>query len=254
MTISIKDFVETYIGKAVDEWGNNRGYHQCFPESATKWCHQCGSLVKYFCKTVYNTPNNTLGDAGSGYDVNNAFFRDYERISNTEIPKRWDIVVFRRDSSNWNYGHIGIVLYADNDLLYFLEQNAGNGDGYWKWGNAIRISVRQKWDRVIWYRRFPGIQKIIKKHEFDDLLYNGAPYIWEATNFLRRSDVAEKIKKYFGKVSWNQERPNDATTRAELAIMISRVSGKNINNIYNWSRPNENVTAIEFTIMMQRWL
>nr|DAP93282.1 MAG TPA: Bifunctional glutathionylspermidine synthetase/amidase [Caudoviricetes sp.] len=46
------------------------------------------------------------------------------------IPKAGDIVIFERHEKNWNYGHIGIIVSADNQGYKILEQNAGHGLGY----------------------------------------------------------------------------------------------------------------------------
>ena len=100
---TIRNFMETYIGRAVDEDGIFRGQYPCFPNSATKGCHQCVSLIKFFCKTVYGTRNNAFGDAANGANASCKFLAEYHIIPKTSIAKRGDIVVFQRDSSNWNY-------------------------------------------------------------------------------------------------------------------------------------------------------
>lgn len=250
--MTIKHFVESYVGSAVDENGNFRGTYQCFPHSATKGCHQCVSLVKYFCKYIYGTPNATFGDAANGATTNCAFLNGYQILASTTVPKRGDIVVFKRASTNWNYGHIGIVLAADENSLYFLEQNAGSGDGYGTGNNSIRIS-KTGYSQVLAFRRHNSVTNIVLQDEFDRLVFEGAPYIWEATNNLKRIDVAGHIVKHFGASNfWNGSRPNAAITRRELAIMISQASGKNTSVLYNGSRPHDQATGVEFTIMMHR--
>ncbi len=249
---TIKNFVETYIGRAVDENGNFRGNFQCFPNGQTRGCHQCVSIIKCFCKKIYGTPNNAFGDAANGASPNCKFLQWYEIISANQRPKRWDLIIFERNASNFHCWHIGIVLSANEKEIYYLEQNAGNGDGYGLGNNAIRIT--KKWySGILAFRRFSGIANIIQKDEFDKLVFQGAPYIWEATNFLKRQDVAAHITKHFNRSDfWNGERPNDGVTRFELATMISRASGKNISYIYNGSNPHANATSTEFTIMMSR--
>lgn len=249
---TIKNFVETYIGRAVDESGNFQGNYPCFRDGRTKGCHQCVSIIKFFCKKLYGTPNAWFGDAANGANADCNFLKWYEIIPANQVPKRWDLVIFERNASNFHYGHIGIVLYANRSEIYYLEQNAGNGDGYGLWNNAIRIT--KKWySGILAFRRFSGIWNIVQKDEFDKLVFNGAPYIWEATNSLKRKDVAIHIEKNFNKTDfWKKERPDDSITRFELATMISRASKKDISQIYNGSNPNINATATEFTIMMSR--
>lgn len=281
---TIRKFIVNYKWKKVDESWKDRWDFKCFPDSLTKWCHQCGALVKFFCSTVYWTKIGAFGGWVANWYKNNTTFpsssysyieatKVVNNIKKTIIPKRWDIIFFEKDPSNYNYWHIWIVLSATARNIYILEQNAWNWDWFWNWNNAIRISTKS-YSNILGYHRYKNIWSKVKEDLFDEIVHEKWIYIWEADNNLKRWDVVKLIFYFLSKYNdnknwknykslWITTRLNDNTTRQEMAYIILTYLNKILNKnlkiqdiqklwIWNWQRPNDRLNGYDFTFMVNK--
>jgi hypothetical protein len=118
--MTIKDFVDKYIGKNVD-----------FDK---QYGAQCVDLFRQYCQDVWNVPH--LGGVEGAKDI----FIDYdkmpgevkytERIEYTGgvYPQEGDAVIFDKSATN-QYGHIAICLYATKSRIVVFEQDGFNQTG-----------------------------------------------------------------------------------------------------------------------------
>lgn len=257
--MNLQEFINKYSGKRVDDSGKDR-WNEVYYTVTNKngkvircWYHQCGSVVKIYVRQVLNTQARGYGGDGgvaNGWNNNAVFpFTEYTHIKNAQwvIPKAGDIVIFERHEKNWNYGHIGIIVSADNQGYKILEQNAGHGLGYWRDGDEITIRYKKYTDtvKILGYVRHKSLEnnplwrRNVAKRIFDALkkprfIGHSAAEIWNLLNPMQittRSEVAGMIKNYFSRIEkrnidesriWNKTRPNDPVSKSELDTMISR--------------------------------
>lgn len=277
---TIREFVEKYLWKRVDESWNDRWNYHCFPNAKTKWCHQCWALIKFFCKNVFGTNIWAFwGWVFNWFKKKSTFSeKNYEYLDKTKdgkilIPKRWDIIFFDKSKENFYYWHIWIVLFANEEKIYVLEQNAWNWDWFWTWKNKIKISEKS-YNWVLGYHRYKDISSKIKEDLFDKIVFEKSIYIWEWNDWLKRADVVELVFFYLSKFNknfnwknfknlWITSNLNYNTTRQELAYIIlaflNKILGKNLKIedlknawIWNWQRPNDRLKWIEFTFMLNK--
>lgn len=156
-------------------------------------------------------------------------------------------MIFARHPSNWGYGHIGIIIQANEGHYAILEQNAGSGLGYGEGGDAI-TARKKSYKSAVPILGFvrpktqnnPLSRKNIAEKIFQELSGNNqkngknARDIWNGQNansMATRYEVVAMLKNYFSRVMeknmdesriWNGERPNDSVSEYELGVMIRR--------------------------------
>lgn len=120
--MTLDEFVKKYNGKKVDFDG--------------RFGCQCVDLFRQYCKDVLNIPH-TGGVVGASelytkYGVMEKEKKYFERIEFKGLPpKSGDVAIFKPTAKN-GFGHVAIVLSADNLSMTVFEQ-----DGYAQTGAYI---------------------------------------------------------------------------------------------------------------------
>lgn len=119
----LDEFVKKYEGKKVDYDG--------------RYGAQCVDLFRQYCKDVLNVPH-TGGVVGAcelytKYEAMPPEVKHFERIPYKAgmLPAAGDVVIFKPTTKN-KFGHVAIVLSADNLSMTVLEQ-----DGFAQTGTYI---------------------------------------------------------------------------------------------------------------------
>lgn len=156
MTISIKQFVEKWVGKRKLYIAKN-GY-------------QCVDVAKLFNEEVLGVNYGSIGHAKDYfYNLPDTSF-DKIRSNGSNRPIRGDIVIW---DSSWGrgYGHIAICLAYDDSGFYVLEQNGGAGGGTGTVSDAIRIHKYVNYSGVTGWCRYKSISSIVNKESFDSIVH-----------------------------------------------------------------------------------
>jgi CHAP domain len=123
-------------------FSNYKGKRHERSYAGEKW--ECVEFVRRF---LMNTRGITFDEIDHAYDIFNLnSFQTLDGIKipidkNTDKPKKGDILVWEKDISDMEHGHVAIVVDSkDNGDLFIAEQNWENKD--WEDRNYSRI-IRQ---------------------------------------------------------------------------------------------------------------
>lgn len=112
--MTLDEFVKKYEGKKVDYDG--------------RYGAQCVDLFRQYCKDVLNIPH-TGGVIGASelytkYEAMPLEVKHFERIPYKAgmLPEAGDVVIFKPTTKN-KFGHVAIVLSADNLSMTVFEQD-----------------------------------------------------------------------------------------------------------------------------------
>jgi len=121
--MTLGDFIIKYIGKLVD-------YDKVYGS-------QCVDLVRQFIKDVLKVPQPESTDSSGAFTfftnhgrrtVQNTYFDCVEvGVVGQPIPEG-AIVVFKATANN-RYGHIGICVRVDKNIIYLFDQDGFKQDG-----------------------------------------------------------------------------------------------------------------------------
>jgi len=256
---TIREYVKNNIGWKV-EYDNN-GYN-----------YQCVDLAKDFVNQVYWESVGSIWNAHENYIKLSSYWFSSIDYNWDNRPKRWDIISFEKNAGNWYAWHVAICLAYDelSKDVYVLEQNWWRNSSTWTWSDAIRI-VKRPFSSMLWWARYND-DSVIQNDLFDKVVNKKWIYIWEATNYLNKEDVAFKafyfLAWYKDYLNWKRYdsiwwRGNWACTRQDLAIMIYKfikvVLSRSVTPaeiirkwIWNWRNANSNLTWEEFTFMINK--
>ena len=289
---TIREFVEKKEGKRVDKWWWESHGDDTFYTIELKWwkkinCwyYQCASLINTFCRDVYWIELWAFwwdGWAINWYKNNTTFpsssfsyiepTKIVNNVKKNVIPKRWDIIFFKKAPSNYNYWHIWVVLYADEESIYYLDQNAWSWTWFWKGSDSISIRKRNWYWTVVWYHRYKNIKVKVEEDLFDKIVHNHWFYIWEWKWKIKKEDAVEKIFYYLSnnkkEFNWKTfkniwDKKTWIATRLDILNMIldylNQIRWKKykfqdlqLKWVWNWKNSSSSVTGFEFTIMVYR--
>lgn len=258
--VTIREYVRNKLNSRV-EYDNN-------------WYnYQCVDLIKDFIRQVYWIHTYNLWNASSNYINLSSFWFSTIKYNWDNRPKRWDIISFKENSWNWWSWHVAVCLVYDEDKkqVYVLEQNGWKNSSTWTWTDAIRIQ-KINFSEMLGWARYNNIFLKVEQDLFDKIVHEKWIYIWEATNYLNKQDVAIKafyfLAWYRTRLNWKNYnsiwwRWTWPTTRQELAYIIlaflNKILGKNLILddlkdawIWNWQNWNSQVSAEEFTFMINK--
>lgn len=144
--INLQDFINSTVNQQIDV--DNAYGHQCYDLPA-KWIIDNNWGNGFYCAWSGGVRDLIEHyDEISGIDKSKLEVHYNNPNDSSQIPQAGDIVVY-----NWgDYGHIGIVINANNNSMDTLEQNIGNGsgDGY---DDRTQLVYGRLYDGVIgWVR------------------------------------------------------------------------------------------------------
>ena len=123
--------------------------------------YQCVDWVKQFAFEQYGVTLKSFSWSALRWWLTwSPFDSTWQRIDYKpwRIPEIWDIVFLNNTLSN-PYWHVCVAdNHCDYRTLHVIEQNAGSGNGSWKWTNAIRQSAfpyqnSGRWNCLGWFHR-----------------------------------------------------------------------------------------------------
>lgn len=237
-----------------------------------KYWHQCVDLVKHFLLDVFWKETWAIWNWKDTFSwILKYGFKtlDYNKSDEEKQPRLGDIISFWATRNN-KYWHTWIVLGADEDGIYILEQNAWNWNGDGTWWNSITIR-KKNYSNITWISRAKNILDILKNEKLDEVSFKTWIHIWEKS--IKRKYILKPLFYFLAwsksinwknyKNLWITSNLENNTTRQELAYIIlaflNKILWKNLslqdlqnNGIWNWQRVNDKVTGYEFTLMLNK--
>ena len=260
---TIREFVATTLGRKV---ANNR---------IEWWKHgnkdyQCVELIYFYLKEVFwKSRVFSLWDWKNNHIslVKNYWF---EKQKNTKdfIAKRWDIVSFWATPDNIHW-HVAIVLFADINFMYVLEQNAWTWGQEGEWRDAVTIR-KKSYSNVTGIVRYKNIDEIVSKSFYDKVVFDNNESIFfetKETRVKRRAAAKWLYYAFTGTFDgweqiWVSKNLDDPIIRQDFAHVLMwslnnvrwmKVTLDDLKNKYNiWSgvRPWDQLTPFEFDVML----
>jgi CHAP domain len=119
----------------INRWNGKAYFDQSVTELPANRRAQCVSLIKIYLAEMFQIQAGYWGDAREYWENTNQQVLQKFSKEQGVTPELGDIVIFKPSSSNFQAGHIGIAVSANQ----LLEQNGATGMGYGTGGDAIRI-------------------------------------------------------------------------------------------------------------------
>jgi len=142
--VNLNDFVDRYKGKPVDFDGAHGA--------------QCVDLVRQYFKEVWELqkqPEGVVGAQDFFYKHDSRPIQknlvDCRAYTKTGRPPAGSVVVFKSTGSN-QYGHIGVLLYADASEMFVFEQDGIANEKALKEGREQKGAYIGRWN----YDRLAG--------------------------------------------------------------------------------------------------
>jgi surface antigen len=148
--------------QTIENWLRSAEGRPMDPDGA--YGYQCVDLVDQYAQDIFGVRwQDSVGGVGGANELLDRVPDEYwwrvdnDQNNSNQIPQRGDVIVWAGDSTN-RYGHVAVVLSADQNGVSVIQQN-GNENwrpahtswlGFWQWGTGDVLGwLRPKEEKLL---------------------------------------------------------------------------------------------------------